>query len=103
MLTLTLKMWNLQKNFTVVSLFSVQVAEVVDLSGDQDTTTTKKKSCVVRLAKLAMLDKIIKDKDEETAVMMTNVELVEDRDKVFQPIADQMEENLTSGSMDIGH
>ena len=61
---------------------------MVDLSGDQDTTTTKKKNCVVRLAKLAMLDKIIKDKDEETAVMMTNVELVEDRDEVFQPIAD---------------
>ena len=61
---------------------------MVDLSGDQDTNTTKKKSCVVRLAKLAMLDKIIKDKDEETAVMMTNVELVEDRDEVFQPIAD---------------
>ena len=76
-------------HFIVVSLFSVQVAEVVDLCGDQeDTNTTKKKSCVVRLAKLAMLDKIIKDKDEETAVMMTNVELVEDRDKVFQPIAD---------------
>ena len=53
---------------------------MVDLSGDQDTNTTKKKSCVVRLAKLA--------KDEETAVMMTNVELVEDRDEVFQPIAD---------------
>ena len=67
-------------HFIVVSLFSVQVAEVVDLSGDQDTNTTKKKSCVVRLAKLA--------KDEETAVMMTNVELVEDRDEVFQPIAD---------------
>ena len=75
-------------HFIVVSLFSVQVAEVVDLSGAQDTTTTKKKSCVVRLAKLAMLDKIIKAKDEETAVMMTNVELVEDRDEVFQPIAD---------------
>ena len=90
--------------FIIVSLFAVQVAEVVDLVGDQDLTPTKKKSCVVRLAKLVMLDKI-KAKDVETDVKMTNEEKKKatNRDEeVFQPIADLREENLTSDGMEIG-
>ena len=77
---------------------------MVDLVGDQDLTPTKKKSCVVRLAKLVMLDKI-KAKDVETDVKMTNEEKKKatNRDEeVFQPIADLMEENLTSDGMEIG-
>jgi len=51
-----------------------KVTEVVDLTGDQgqDLTPWKKKSCVVRLAKLAMLDKIIK-KEEGAEVQQRTV------------------------------
>ena len=47
---------------------------MVDLTGDQgqDMTPMKKKSCVVRLAKLAMLDKIIK-KEEGAEVQQRTV------------------------------
>ena len=47
---------------------------MVDLTGDQgqDMTPMKKKSCVVRLAKLAMLDKII-NKEEGAEVQQRTV------------------------------
>ena len=50
------------------------MTEVVDLTGDQgqDMTPLKKKSCVVRLAKLAMLDKMIK-KEEGAEVQQRTV------------------------------
>jgi len=51
-----------------------KVVEVVDLSGDQDRTTTKKKSCVVRLAKLTMHDDIIKAMEKEIDVKMIDAE-----------------------------
>ena len=50
------------------------MVEVVDLSGDQDRTTTKKKSCVVRLAKLTMHDDIIKAMEKEIDVKMIDAE-----------------------------
>ena len=61
-------------------LFSVQVVEVVELGGDQGrTTTTTKKSCVVRLAKLIMCDKIMETKEKEVNVKkMTDAEFVEE-------------------------
>ena len=72
---------------------------------DQDTTPMKKKSCVVRLAKLAMLDKIInkaKEEEEGTDFKKTDAELVEEEKKssdqdteVFQPMV-EMRDNLTS-------
>ena len=78
---------------------------MVDLAGDQGTTPMKKKSCVVRLAKLVMLDKIAneaKEEEEGTDVKKTDAQLVEeekkvsDRDtEVFQPMA-EMRENVTS-------
>ena len=51
-----------------------KVANVVYVTGDQDTTSMKrKKSCVVRLAQLAMLGNNIKAQEEETDVEMTDV------------------------------
>ena len=63
---------------------------MVDATGDQDTTTMKrKKSCVVHLAKLAMLGKNIRAQEEETDVKMTDAELEEDEKKgVFQSVVD---------------
>ena len=55
------------------------MTEVVDLTGDQgqDMTPLKKKSCVVRLAKLAMLDNIIK-KEEGAEVQQQRTVVGED-------------------------
>ena len=43
--------------YFTVALFSIQVADLVYMTGDQESTSTKsKKTCVVRLAKLANLE-----------------------------------------------
>ena len=77
---------------------------MVDLAGDQGQVMIpmKKKSCVVRLAKLAMLDKIINKAKEEEGAEVKRTEVVKEKvadcqDKVdLKPVADMSENLLTS-------
>ena len=79
---------------------------MVDLAGDQGQDMMipmkKKKSCVVRLAKMAMLDKIINKAKEEEGAEVKRTEVVKEevadrQDKVdLKPVADMSENLLTS-------